>query len=146
MGERFINIEIIDDYISLNLFNIEKYVCFTGRIPDEDVFKILSSIDIGVASDPPNHLNNLSTMNKIMDYMWFGKPIVSYNLVETKFSAGSAALYVNPCTPEALGDGIIQLINDPDQRKNMSNIGKVLVQQLTWQKSEKNLLDLYNSL
>lgn len=84
-----------------NNLRLTDYVRFTGRIPDEQVFSILSAIDIGAAPDPPSNLNNISTMNKIMEYMWFGKPIVSFDLVESKNSAQDAAVYIKSSKPQA---------------------------------------------
>jgi glycosyltransferase involved in cell wall biosynthesis len=121
-------------------------VCFTGRIPDDRVFEILPSIDVGVSPDPPGLLNNISTMNKVMDYMWFGKPIVSFDLAESRYSAQDSAIYVNQVSPVAVGKAILALLDDPEQRERMAAFGKHRVRSLTWQSSRKNLISAYKYL
>jgi glycosyltransferase involved in cell wall biosynthesis len=64
---------------------------FTGRIPDSQVFRILSSTDLCLARDPKNPLNDVSTMTKIGEYMAMGRAIVSCDLKEARVSAGDAA-------------------------------------------------------
>lgn len=125
---------------------LNEYVKFTGRIPDEQAYLILSSIDIGAAPDPPSNLNNISTMNKIMDYMWFGKPIVSFNLLESKNSAQDAAVYIKNAKEEDFGQAIIDLADSPDKRKSMGRYGQKRVKLLSWQQSEKVLMNAYSSI
>ena len=125
---------------------LNDYINFTGRIPDNQVFSILSAIDIGAAPDPPSKMNNISTMNKIMDYMWFGKPIVSFDLIESRFSAKKAALYANKPDSKEFAKLIVKLVDNPEMREKMGNFGKERVAKLTWQKSEKELLNAYRFL
>jgi glycosyltransferase involved in cell wall biosynthesis len=129
-----------------NQLHLNDFVRFTGRIPDKEVFSILSSIDVGVAPDPPGLLNNVSTMNKIMDYMWFGKPIVSFNLAESKFSAQLSAVYVHEANAENLGRAIIELLDNEEQRKRMGELGQERVKLLLWKESAKVLLNAYREL
>ena len=72
------------------------FVTFTGRIPDDEVAAILSTADIGISPDPKNPLNDVSTMNKTMEYMAFAVPVVAFDLRETRVSAGDAAVYATP--------------------------------------------------
>jgi glycosyltransferase involved in cell wall biosynthesis len=129
-----------------NNLRLTNYVRFTGRIPDDQVFSILSTIDISAAPDPPSRSNNISTMNKIMDYMWFGKPIVSFDLVESRRSAQDAAVYVTSVNAESFGQAIIDLIDNPDQCSSKSEYGRRRVKSLTWQESEKVLISAYRYL
>ena len=69
---------------------------FTGRVSDDDLCRILSSADLGVDPDPKNDWSDKSTMNKIMEYMFFGLPVVAYDLTEHRVSAGPAALFADP--------------------------------------------------
>ena len=63
-------------------------------MPDETVADVLSTADVGLCPDPKNPLNDVSTMNKTMEYMAFGLPVVAFDLRETRVSAGEAASYV----------------------------------------------------
>ena len=69
---------------------------FTGRVSDDDLCRILSSADLGVDPDPKNDWSDKSTMNKIMEYLYFGLPVVGYELTENRVSAGPAALFAIP--------------------------------------------------
>lgn len=128
-------------------FKIDNYVKFTGRIPDEEALKYLSTADVAVSPDPKNPLNDLSTMNKIMEYMITKSPIVSYDLKEARYSAGESALYVENNDHKIFAEKISYLLENEDQRKRMAEYGyKRVVEQLCWEKQENNLLDLYNRI
>jgi glycosyltransferase involved in cell wall biosynthesis len=119
-------------------------VRFTGRIPDEDVLRELGDCDIGVQPDPPNPLNDVSTMNKVMEYMALAKPVVAFDLKETRVSCGGAALYAAECTPEALAREILRLADDFDLRRRMGLEGRRDVEErLAWKYSEAPYLAAY---
>jgi glycosyltransferase involved in cell wall biosynthesis len=125
-------------------FKLEEYVLFTGRIPDDAALEILSTADVCLSPDPYNPLNDSSTMTKVMEYMALGKPIVSFDLKESRFSAGDAALYVENNDVAAFADGILKLIHDRELSTRMGEIGRKRVDEsLSWQKQSGNLLTAY---
>jgi glycosyltransferase involved in cell wall biosynthesis len=117
-------------------------VDFAGWRGDEDIRRMLSSADLCLAPDPPSPLNDVSTMIKVPEYMAMGKPIASYDLAETRVSAGDAAAYASP-TPEALGTLCDELLNDPARRDEMSRIAAARIPELSWQHSTEVLLEAY---
>lgn len=117
---------------------------FTGRIPDADVLRILSTADVCLAPDPKNPLNDVSTMNKIVEYMATARPVVSYDLVEARVSAGEAALYARPNDTADFASRIEMLLDDPERRRRMSEIGRSRVEEeLSWEYSRRALLEAY---
>ncbi|HEY2054174.1 MAG TPA: glycosyltransferase family 4 protein [Solirubrobacterales bacterium] len=117
-------------------------VDFAGWRGDEDIRRMLSTGDLCLAPDPPSPLNDVSTMIKVPEYMAMGKPIASYDLAETRVSAGDAAAYAAP-TPEALGALCDELLNDPARRDEMSRIAAARIPELSWQHSTEVLLAAY---
>ncbi len=125
-------------------WNLDSHVLFTGRISDEEMLRFLSSCDICVQPDPKNPLNDISTMNKVMEYMALGKAVVSYDLVETRYSGGDCILYAVPNSIEDLSNKIIMLAENEELRIEMGKKGRRRVENfLEWRYSEKNLIDLY---
>ena len=117
---------------------------FTGRVSDDDLCRILSSADIAVDPDPKNNWSDKSTMNKIVEYMYFGLPIVSFDLKEARVSAGEAALYVEANVELEMARAIALLMDRPEQRKIMSEFGHKRVREaLAWQYSVPPLLAAY---
>lgn len=120
---------------------------FTGRIPDTELLQYLSTADVCIAPDPPVPLNHMSTMNKILEYMACGKPIVSFDLVESRRSAGAAAIYVDRDDPRLLAEEIDALLNNPIRRRELGEYGrKRLTGELDWSHSAKTLVDAYARL
>ena len=120
---------------------------FTGRVSDEDLCRILSSADLAVDPDPKTAWSDKSTMNKIMEYMFFGLPIVCYDLTEHKVSAREAALYVVANSERALAEGVSDLLDDPARRARMSQYGSRRVREkLVWQHSVPPLLAAYDAI
>jgi glycosyltransferase involved in cell wall biosynthesis len=120
---------------------------FTGRVSDDVLCRILSSADVGVDPDPKNDWSDKSTMNKIMEYMFFGLPIVAYDLTEHRVSAGPAALFADSNRERALAAGISELLDDPARRQRMGRAGRERVQAvLAWKHSAPMLLAAYDRL
>ena len=119
----------------------------TGFIPDEDLQANLAAADICVDPDPSSPLNDVSTWIKVMEYMAYAKPIVSFDLKETRFSAGEAAMYVKPNGEPEFAQTIVQLMEQPELRKKMGTYGRQRVEQeLQWTKVGPNLLAAYETL
>jgi glycosyltransferase involved in cell wall biosynthesis len=105
---------------------------------------VLSTADVCLAPDPKNPLNDLSTMNKIVEYMAMGRAIVSYDLKEARFSAGDAALYAKPNDERSFAAAIAELLDEPERREAMGAAGRARVEQaLSWARSEQALLAAY---
>lgn len=119
-------------------------VTFTGRVPDADLVRHLSTADVCLSPDPRNPLNDVSTMNKVLEYMAMGRPIVSFDLREARVSAGAAALYA-PANDEAAFAGLIALLlDDPEKRARMGEIGQERISgRLSWRNSQRSLLAAY---
>ena len=105
--------DCFDELVALrDELKLDDHVEFTGRAPDDLVKKILSTADIGLSPDPKNPLNDVSTMNKTMEYMAFELPVVAFDLRETRVSAGDAAVYVEPNDVREYAKAIVDLMDD----------------------------------
>lgn len=126
---------------------LAEYVDFTGRVPDETLAAYLSTADVCVNPDVANEMNDKSTMNKIMEYMAFRRPIVQFDLTEGRFSAGDASLYAAKNDPVDLAEKILELLDDPARREQMGACGRGRVEnELAWKYSERQLLAAYGAL
>lgn len=139
--------DAFSDMIALaDELGISDLVEFTGRIPDIDLLRYLSTADICLAPDPFNPLNDVSTMNKIMEYMAMARPIVSFDLRESRVSAGDAAVYATPNDESEFSKLISQLLDDPDERQRMGTCGQArVVGPLSWKQSQVALLAAYQA-
>lgn len=120
-------------------------VTFAGWTQTPDLLRYLSTADIGLAPDPYNPLNDLSTMNKIVEYMAMGVPVVSFDLRESRFSAQDAAVYATDDSVEQFAALVSELLDDPERRQRMGEIGRDrLAGPLSWKHSEQALLAAYD--
>lgn len=125
---------------------VADYVTFTGRVPDAELLAMLNTADVCVNPDVANAMNDASTMNKIMEYMALGKPIVQFDLTEGRFSARGASLYASKNDPRDLGDRIVQLLDDPVARAAMGAMGRARVEtELEWRYEAPKLLAAYDA-
>ena len=125
--------------------NLSDMVNFTGRIPDQELFEILSTADVCVNPDRPCLMNDISTMIKIMEYMALGKPIVQFDSKEGRFSANEASLYANKeDSVKDFASKILWLLEKPEERRRMGEFGRRRVEEeLAWKYSVQNLLAAY---
>lgn len=123
------------------------YVTFTGRVPDQEMLEMLNTADVCVNPDVANEMNDKSTMNKIMEYMALGKPIVQFDLAEGRFSALDASLYANKNDELDMARKIVQLLDSPEERARMGAYGRSRVEsELEWQYEAPKLLTAYETL
>ncbi|MGE5286772.1 MAG: glycosyltransferase family 4 protein [Micromonosporaceae bacterium] len=138
-GDCFDELVALRDELKLN-----GHVEFTGRVPDELVKSILSTADVGLSPDPKNPLNDVSTMNKTMEYMAFELPVVAFDLRETRVSAGDAAVYAKPNDVREYARAIVDLIDDEDRRAELGKLGRVRVEEeLAWPHQERAYVGVY---
>ena len=126
---------------------VADYVTFTGRVPDAELLAVLNAADVCVNPDVANEMNDISTMNKIMEYMALGKPIVQFDLAEGRYSAQEASLYARKNDAFDFSQKIIQLIDDPERRRRMGEFGRRRVlEALEWRHEAPRLLAAYEAL
>jgi glycosyltransferase involved in cell wall biosynthesis len=126
---------------------IDDYVTFTGRISDEEMLNVLNTADVCVNPDIANKMNDISTMNKIMEYMALAKPIVQFDLAEGRFSAQEASLYARKNDEQDMADKIVELLDFPKLRKKMGGFGRNRVlNALEWKYEAPKLLKAYEEL
>jgi glycosyltransferase involved in cell wall biosynthesis len=126
---------------------VADFVTFTGRVPDAELLAMLNTADVCVNPDVANEMNDKSTMNKIMEYMALGKPIVQFDLTEGRFSAREASLYANKNDPLDLAAKIAQLCDDPAARARMGEYGRERVaKELNWDHEVPKLLAAYRAV
>ncbi len=148
---RFVFMGAGDSFEDLRALNrelgLEPYAHFTGRIPDAEVETTLATADVCVSPDPLNPLNDVSTMNKVLEYMACGKPVVCYDLREHRHSAGDGALYAEPNRTEDLAARIAELLDDPDRRRAMGERNRRrFLDALAWEHNAGELLRAYGTL
>ena len=126
---------------------VADYVTFTGRAPDAELLAVLNTADVCVNPDVANEMNDISTMNKIMEYMALGKPIVQFDLTEGRYSAQDASLYAKRNDPADFACKIIELVDDPARRERMGEYGRRRVlDTLEWRHEVPRLLAAYEAL
>ena len=118
---------------------------FTGALYGDELLRVLNSCDVGVAPDPKNAMNDISTMNKVMEYMTLKLPVVQFDLTEGRASAGDASLYARANDPADFAAQIARLAADPDLRRRMGEMGRARVlERLSWDASVPPLLAAYD--
>jgi glycosyltransferase involved in cell wall biosynthesis len=126
---------------------VQDYVTFTGRVPDAQMLAMLNTADVCVNPDVANEMNDKSTMNKIMEYMALGKPIVQFDLTEGRCSAQQASLYARRNDPVDFARKVIELLDNPEKRREMGEFGRRRVEnELEWRYEVPKLLAAYDAL
>ncbi len=126
---------------------LDKYVTFTGYIPNKDLYEIFATADVCVNPEFRNNFTDNSTMIKIMEYMTFGNPVVQFETKEGAITAGEAAINVKNNDVSVFGDAVIDLLKNHEKRKKMGEFGKKRIhEELCWDKQKINLKRAYSFL
>jgi glycosyltransferase involved in cell wall biosynthesis len=130
-----------------NELGVADYVSFTGRVSDGALLAMLNTADVCVNPDVANEMNDISTMNKVMEYMALGKPMVQFDLTEGRYSAQQASLYARRNDAVDLAVKIAELLDDPARRAAMGAFGRRRVEnELEWRYEAPKLLSAYQAL
>ncbi len=126
---------------------LDDHVRFTGRVGPAEISQVLSAADIGLGPDEKTPLNDVSTMNKTMEYMAYALPSVSFDLVETRVSAGDAGVLVPPGDLTAFADAIERLIDDPAERARLGAAARRrVVAELDWKPQAEAYVGVFDEL
>ena len=126
---------------------VDDMVEFVGWQSRDEVVRYLSSADIGLATDPPNPLNDHSTMIKVIEYLAMGLPVVSFDLAESMVTAGDAALYTEGLDEADMAANLARLADDPDLRRRLSAVAVERTEgPLSWETSREALISVYDRL
>ena len=133
-------------------FALDEWVTFTGRVGLPEISSYLSTASIGLCPDPKTSFNDASTMNKVLEYMAYALPVVSFDLAETQEVAGRAANYV-PWRGEpevdarVFAEAIVDLLDDPDRALAMGRRGRARIEsELGWPTQAARYVDAYDRL
>lgn len=126
---------------------VDSFVTFTGRVPDRTLLAVLNTAEVCVNPDRANEMNDKSTMNKVLEYMALGKPIVQFDLTEGRWAAQEAALYARRNDTADFAAKIVELIDDPRRGAAMGALGRRRVEtELEWSHQAPQLLAAYDAL
>ncbi|MCH9719656.1 MAG: glycosyltransferase family 4 protein [Actinomycetia bacterium] len=140
--------DAMDDLLALvDELDIGEWTTFTGRADKDMIADYLSAATVGVGPDPKSALNDVSTMNKIMEYMAFALPIITYDLTETRVSAGDAAVYVPSGDEEGFAEAIANLVDDSERRAELAVAARERVaSELDWEVQRKRYVRVFDGL
>ncbi len=140
--------DCFDDLKSLaTALKLGDFVTFTGRADARLISEYLSTASVGLSPDPLNPLNDVSTMNKTMEYMAYALPVVAFDLKETRVSAADAAIYVEPGDIAAYAKAMAALVDDPDTRADMAIAGRRRASAvLDWEPQRRAYVEVYDRL
>lgn len=125
---------------------LQDIVEFTGRVSDEKMLDYLNTADVCVNPDEYNAMNDKSTMNKVLEYMALGKPIVQFDLTEGRYSAQDASLYAERNNARDMADKIVMLLDDSERREKMAAIGRErILNELSWDHTSRALISAYDN-
>ncbi|UCF82170.1 MAG: glycosyltransferase family 4 protein [Desulfobacteraceae bacterium] len=126
---------------------LDNYVYFTGYIPDEELYELLSTVDICVNPEYNNEFTDKSTMIKILEYMTFSRPIIQFYTTEGEISAGEAALYIRENSTTLFAEKLLELLKDEKSRSKMGSLGRARIEkELSWNIQREKLKKIYNSI
>jgi glycosyltransferase involved in cell wall biosynthesis len=131
---------------ALEHWGVAADVVMAGWVPADEVPGLLQSADVCVDPAPATELNERSTMIKLMEYLALGKPVVAYDILESRRTVGDAALLAPPGNAEAFAERIAMLAEDPLRRSRLAWRARVRARELTWERSEASLLAAYEQL
>jgi glycosyltransferase involved in cell wall biosynthesis len=127
--------------------DLDDHVVFSGRADRHMVADHLSVADVGMCPDRKTPLNDVSTMNKTMEYMAYALPSVAFDLVETRVSGGDTVLYVPSGNVGAFADAVEELLDNPELRIDMARRARERVSRLLdWRPQARAYVGVYDDL
>jgi glycosyltransferase involved in cell wall biosynthesis len=132
--------------------DLDEFVTFTGRVGPKEISEHLSTAAVGLCPDPRTSFNDASTMNKVLEYMAYSLPVVSFDLGETQRAAGPAAHYVTWRGDQRedvrdFAHAVVDLLDDPVRAQAMGRHGRRrIVTRLGWPAQAASYVEAYDRL
>jgi glycosyltransferase involved in cell wall biosynthesis len=112
---------------------VRPWTSFPGWLPHEQALQYLATATIGLAPDPKTPRLDKATSMKVMEYMAFGLPVVAFDVIETRVSAGGAGVYVGNNDPRRFATAVDALLADPERRRRLGQTGRERIETtLAW--------------
>lgn len=155
LGQKNVLCTIIGDgeYLAMvkqlcNELCVTPYIDFKGYVYERKmVQKYIENADICLDTAPNSDVNRKSTFIKIMEYMAAAKPVVAFDLDETRFTVDNSEILIKPEKIDLFAKAIENLINDPLKRESIGKaLQKRIIEKLNWNEASQSLLSLYKSL
>jgi glycosyltransferase involved in cell wall biosynthesis len=131
---------------NVKCLELESFFSLPGWVGDQQLLAYLSTADVCLAPDPPVQLNQLSTFIKIMEYMSCGRVTVSFDLLESRRTAGDTAVFVGKDDPAEFAEAIEEILDDGQRRSEMGNAARERSRRLHWGISQEALIGAYEKL
>lgn len=126
---------------------LDGHVTFTGRADKGMIADYLSAADVGLSPDLKTPLNDVSTMNKTMEYMAYALPSVAFDLVETRVSGADTVLYVPSGDVSAFADAVEHLLDNDDLRLAKAfEARRRVVAELDWAPQSRKYVAVFDEL
>jgi glycosyltransferase involved in cell wall biosynthesis len=126
---------------------LDDWVTFTGRADATMISRYLSTADVGITPDPKNCFNDVSTMNKTLEYMSFQLPVLASDLLETRRSTAGSAVFVGETDDQAFARALGGLLDDQQLRQRLGEAGRRrIVTHLSWAEQAKAYVGVYDRL
>ncbi|HLF71324.1 MAG TPA: glycosyltransferase family 4 protein [Dehalococcoidia bacterium] len=119
-------------------------VVFTGFVPDADLPRYFHSAQIFCAPNTGNESQGIV----LLEAMAAGCPVVASNIggFAGVVTHGVEGLLVRPKDASALADALVELIDDPERRKEMAAAGSERAQHFSWERVAQRVLSYYERL
>lgn len=141
-GDSLQDLKNLTSELSLN-----DYMHFTDWVELDTIRAYLSTSDVCVDTMPKTPYSDAATMNKILEYMSVARPVAVFDLVESRVSAQTAAVYARPDDLPDLANKVADLLADPQKRQEMGHYGRQRIEnELAWEHQQKHLLAAYQAL
>ncbi len=121
-------------------------VRFTGHVPHRRVPALIGRADVCIDPAPCTELNRNSTMIKVVEYLAAGRPVVAFDLAETRRTAGDAALYAECGNLDQFASLVNRIAEDDVLRESLAERARRRAKELVWERSEEELIGAYERL
>jgi glycosyltransferase involved in cell wall biosynthesis len=121
---------------------LEDFVFVSEGVDDDMVRAYLSTADICVGVDECVGMNDVTVMQKILEYMAMGRPVVQFPLREMRRICGDATVYARDGDSRDLAKQISALLDDGEWRARLGTAARARVQAgLMWPQQVPALLE-----
>jgi len=121
-----------------------KDVEFIGHVSYDDLARYQHTADIVCAPATGNESQGIV----LLEAMAAGRPLVASNIdgYASVITQGVEGLLVRPKDVDALAAGLLELLSDPDQRREMGEKGRQRAEEYRWDRVSQRVLTYYERL
>lgn len=126
--------------------DLHQYVTFRGKVPLEEIPRILATCDVGISPHRNGPFEELCLFTKILESLAMGLPVISSRTRTVEYYLGDSIFYFEPEDVNGFAEQVRLIRQNPQLVADKMKKAEKRLQELSWDREKEKLQKLVEEL